>query len=119
MRRIQQGKRLSQAILANGFVFSSGLATENPGSSIKAQTAEILQKIDDLLTEAGIDRSCLVRVDIALADIADYQQMNAAWDAWINASSAAPPARTCVEARAAAKDYYIEMSFIAVASNSA
>ncbi|MGJ8527078.1 Rid family hydrolase [Maritalea sp.] len=113
MQRIQSGKRHSNAVITNGLIFSSGLATQHPGSSVGEQTAEILAQIDDLLEEIKSGRELLVRVDIALADITDYQHMNAQWDKWLAQSDALPPARTCIEARAAAKDYFLEISFIA------
>jgi Putative translation initiation inhibitor, yjgF family len=112
LTRIAPGGRLSQAVVANGFVFLSGQATENPALSAADQAREALARIDAILKEAGSDKSKIVRADIVLADIGDYQAVNEAWDEWVDRD--APPARTCAEARVSRKPYLVEISVVAV-----
>lgn len=112
LHRIGAGARLSQAIIANGFVFLSGQATDDPGLDIVGQTRSILARIDALLAEAGTDKTRIVRANIALADIGLAPAMNAVWDEW--AAPGAAPTRTCVEARISTKPYLIEIDAIAL-----
>jgi enamine deaminase RidA (YjgF/YER057c/UK114 family) len=50
-------------------------------------------------------------VTIYLADMADYDAMNAVWDAWLPDGCA--PSRACIEARLARAEYKVEMALTA------
>lgn len=65
------------------------------GTDITTQTGEILASLDSLLTRAGSGRERILMATIYLTDMADYDGMNAAWDAWIPAGTA--PSRVCVQ----------------------
>ncbi len=65
-----------------------------------AQTREILDSFDSLLALAGSDKSRILSATIYLTDMADYDAMNSAWEAWIPQGSA--PSRTCVQVAALA-----------------
>lgn len=71
------------------------------------QTREILASIEQTLARAGSDKTRLLQVTIYLADMADYDAMNAVWDAWIPAGHA--PSRACVQARLANPGYKVEL----------
>ena len=62
-----------------------------PGADITTQTRAVLAEIDDLLARAGSDKHHILMATIWLADIADFDAMNAVWDSWV--SPTAPPAR--------------------------
>jgi len=79
IQRFGCGARLSEAVVANGFVFLSGMVPEQ-GDDITAQTADVLRQIDDWLAQCGSDKSHIVEATIFLADMADYAGMNVAWD---------------------------------------
>ena len=111
IRRLASNGRLSQAVVANGFVFVSGQATEEPQKNVADQMRDALAGVDAALGQAGTDKSRIVLANIVLADISDYGQMNEVWDAWVDRE--APPARTCHEARVSAKPYLVEVSVIA------
>jgi enamine deaminase RidA (YjgF/YER057c/UK114 family) len=72
-----------------------------------AQTRDILAKIDGFLAKAGTDKTKVLSAVIWLRDIADFEKMNASWDAWIDKS--AMPVRATVEARLAGDDYRVEI----------
>lgn len=76
-------------------------------ADITLQTREVLASIEAQLTAVGSDKSRLLLVTIYLKDMADYDAMNAVWDAWLPTGSA--PARACVEARLANPGYRVEM----------
>ena len=68
---------------------------------------EILER----LAAAGTSRAGLLSAQIWLSDIAKFDEMNAAWEAWIDPAN--PPARATVEAKLASPDYLVEISVIA------
>ena len=75
--RLHPGPRMSQAVVHNNTVYL-----------------------------AGSDKSKLLQVTIWLADMADFQDMNAVYDAWIDPAN--PAARACGEAKLATPDYKVE-----------
>ncbi|RUV19530.1 RidA family protein, partial [Mesorhizobium sp. M5C.F.Ca.IN.020.32.2.1] len=70
-------------------------------------------KIDAYLAKAGSDKSRILSATVWLRDIADFDKMNAAWDAWIDKS--AMPVRATVEARLAGDGYRVEIMVTAAA----
>jgi enamine deaminase RidA (YjgF/YER057c/UK114 family) len=112
IERIGKAARWSDAVIVNGLVFLSGhVAEETKGQSVLEQTREVLAQLDDTLAQAGSSKAKLVSVTIYLADIAGFDAMNQAWDAWVDSEN--PPARATVEARLAHPDYAVEMTAIA------
>ena len=110
--RFGAGPRMSQAVAYGNLVFLAGqVALRAPGASIAEQTADILSKTDELLAEAGSDKSKLISASIWLTDIATFNEMNAVWDAWIAPGNT--PARACVESRLAAPQFAVEIAVIA------
>lgn len=110
IQRIKPGPRMSQAVAHGGLVWLCGQCG-TAGESVAAQTAEALAKIDALLTEAGSDKSRLLSATIWLADIGDYDAMNAVWDAWLPAEAA--PARACGQTPLAGAGYAVEIICVA------
>ena len=108
--RIEVGRRMSQAVVYSGLVWLAGQCG-TAGESIANQTRESLQKIDRLLVEAGSDKARILNTTIWLADIDDYGEMNAVWDAWI--PEGCTPARACGEARLGGVGYDIEIICVA------
>jgi enamine deaminase RidA (YjgF/YER057c/UK114 family) len=108
IRRIQPGKRLSAAVVHKDIVYISGQVPDTLGADAATQTREILAKIDRLLAETGSDKTRLLSVNIWLADIATFDEMNSAWEAWLAPGEA--PARATVEARIANPGYRVEIA---------
>jgi enamine deaminase RidA (YjgF/YER057c/UK114 family) len=111
IERIHPGRRMSRAVVHAGTVYLAGHVADDTSADAAGQTREILAKIDDVLAEAGTDKSRLLSATVWLADIASYDAMNEIWDAWVSPGN--PPARACVEARLAAPDYTVEIAVIA------
>ena len=74
---------------------------------IEAQTAEVLTMIERLLAQCGSGKQRLLRVQIFLADLADYAGMNKVWDAWVLPGFAPP--RATVQAKLAKPAYRVEV----------
>jgi enamine deaminase RidA (YjgF/YER057c/UK114 family) len=107
IQRIGAGHRMSQAVVHGGVIYTAGLVADDPVPSVTEQTQQILAKIDRLLTAAGSTRNKLLKVNIWLADIGRFDEMNAVWDAWVVEGEA--PARATVEARLAAPEFLVEI----------
>jgi enamine deaminase RidA (YjgF/YER057c/UK114 family) len=107
IRRIQIGRRMSQAVICGDKVYLSGLTAETTNGSAFEQTASILGQIDRLLEEAGTDKTRLLSANIWLSDIRYFDDMNAAWEAWLPEGFA--PVRATVEAKLAGPEYLVEI----------
>ena len=112
IRYIGPGPRLSEATVANGFVFLSGMVPENGSADATEQTRDVLAQIDHRLAQCRSDKNHLLEATIFLADMADYDAMNRAWDEWVNPERA--PARACVEAKLAKSEWKVEIKVSAV-----
>jgi len=110
--RIEPGKRMSQAIVANGFVFLAGQVANRPSREVEDQTRQVLDQVDDLLAKAGSSKEKIVSATVYLADIDDFAAMNLVWDEWVPAD--AKPARATLEARLATPSLKVEIQVIAV-----
>lgn len=91
------GARMSKIVKHNGTVYLCGQVGE--GATVAEQTADCLARVDALLTDAGSSREHMLQAVIWLADMADFAEMNAVWDAWVPDGHA--PARACGEAKLA------------------
>lgn len=107
IQRIDAGPRMSEASIHQGVVYLAGQVPETADADIQTQTREVLEAIDALLAQAGTDRTKILRAQIYLADIADFDGMNRAWDAWVVPGQA--PSRATVEARLAQPDWKVEI----------
>jgi enamine deaminase RidA (YjgF/YER057c/UK114 family) len=103
-------RRYSDSVVHNGTVYLVEVPS-NLDDDITAQTTNLLASLERLLSQAGSDKSCLLMVTIYLADMADYDAMNAVWDNWLAEGSA--PSRACVQARLANPKYRVEMALTA------
>ena len=112
IKRHQIGPRMSQAVVHGNTVYLAGqVAGDEP--TTKAQTEAILKKIDALLAAAGSSKSKLLSATVYLADMKKYDEMNSAWDAWVDPTNT--PARATVEAKLAATKYLVEIAVVAAA----
>jgi enamine deaminase RidA (YjgF/YER057c/UK114 family) len=111
IRRLQPEARLAGAVVHGGTVYLAGQVADDATLDAEGQTADILRQIDALLAEAGTGKSRLLSVQIFLADLADFDAMNRAWDAWVDRANL--PARATVQARLHAPEWRLEITAIA------
>ena len=107
IQRFDAGKRMSEATVHGGIVYLAGQVPEDTGADAEGQTREVLAAIDALLAHAGSDKRRILRAQIYLADIADFDAMNRAWDAWVVPGEA--PARATVQAPLARPGWKVEI----------
>lgn len=109
--RYRKGPRMSQASVWNGLLISSAQVASDFSLDAEGQTRQVLDKVDELLAEAGYEKSDVISATIWLADIADYATMNTVWDAWVPKDE--PPSRACVEARFSLPTIRVEIQVVA------
>jgi enamine deaminase RidA (YjgF/YER057c/UK114 family) len=107
IKRIDNGTRFCRVLTHNGTVYLAGMTADDLSGDVVQQTRDTLAKIDHYLELAGANKSQLLTAVIWLRDIADFEKMNTAWDAWID--RAAMPVRATVEARLAGDAYRVEI----------
>ena len=107
IKRINVGKRLSDVAVFNGVAYLAGQVADDKSLDIQGQTRQILETIDRLLKQVGSDKSRILMAQIFVANMKEFDGMNAAWDAWV-AEGNAPP-RATIEARLADADYKVEV----------
>ena len=111
IQRFDVGPRMSELAVHNGVAYLAGQVPEDTSLDIVGQTSQVLEAIDALLAQAGTDKSKILMATIWLADIADFEAMNAVWDAWVDKAN--PPARATSEGKLASSDYLVEIIVVA------
>ena len=105
--RTEPGTILSKAVEYHGFVYLQGVTARDTSKDIKGQTAEILEKIDHYLREAGTSKSNLLTANLWIKDMALFRDMNSVWNEWVDPRN--PPARACVKAEMARPEVLVEI----------
>jgi enamine deaminase RidA (YjgF/YER057c/UK114 family) len=111
--RLHTGHRMSQIVIHGDTIYLAGQVGA-PGASVTDQARTCLEQVDALLAEAGSDKTRILQCTIWLADMADFAEMNAVWDAWV--APGHTPARACGEAKLATPDYRVEFMVTAARS---
>ncbi|MCU1761011.1 RidA family protein [Pseudomonas sp. 14P_8.1_Bac3] len=112
--RKHTNQRMSQIVIHGDTVYLAGQVGE-PHHSVTDQTRDALARVDALLVEAGSTRNHLLQATIWLADMEDFEAMNAVWDGWVPTGCA--PARACGEAKLADPALRVEV-IVCAARNS-
>jgi 2-iminobutanoate/2-iminopropanoate deaminase len=106
----------SQAIKANGFIFTSGQVAIDPATQqviagdVSAQTDRVLRNLSEILEAAGSGLGKVVRCTVFLKNMNDFAAMNAVYGKYFGS---APPARSTVEVARLPKDVLVEIDAIA------
>jgi 2-iminobutanoate/2-iminopropanoate deaminase len=107
----------SQAIKANGLVFTSGQIAIDPTTQqvvtgdVTAQTERVLRNLSEVLEAAGSGLGKVVRCTVFLKSMNDFAAMNQVYGKYFNS---APPARSTVEVARLPKDVLVEIDVIAL-----
>jgi 2-iminobutanoate/2-iminopropanoate deaminase len=106
----------SQAVKSNGFVFVSGQIALHPatgefvGTEVRAQTERILENLKAILEAAGAPLNHVVKTTVYLKDMNDFTAMNEVYARYF---TAAPPARSTIQAARLPKDALVEIDAVA------
>lgn len=105
IERIETGARMSKIVKHNGVAYLCGQVGD--GDTVADQTRDCLARVEALLSKAGSSKEQMLQAVIWLADMADFAEMNAVWDAWVPEGHA--PARACGEAKLARPELKVEI----------
>lgn len=110
------GGPYSQAIEANGFVFTSGVLGINPltgqmeGYDVE-QAERAMVNLENLLTAAGTSIENVVKTTVYVKDMADFPIINSVY---MKHFKQPYPARICVEVSSLPKGALVEIEAVAI-----
>jgi enamine deaminase RidA (YjgF/YER057c/UK114 family) len=97
---------MSQAVVHGGIVWLSGQIGD-AADDLEGQARDCLAKVEALLHASGSAKTHIIKMEIWLADLADFDAMNSIYEAWLDREN--PPARATCEARVRNDGTLIEM----------
>ncbi|PGS49499.1 RidA family protein [Bacillus sp. AFS041924] len=105
----------SQAIIANGLLYTSGQIPLTVDGTIveggvEEQTKQVFANLKAVLEEAGTDLSKVIKTTVFLKDLSTFVEFNAIYEEFFNGHK---PARSCVEVARLPKDVLVEIECIA------
>ena len=107
----------SQAIRAGNFIFLSGQIPIDPKTGelvkgdIRQQTQQVLENIRGVLESQGLGMQDMVKANIFLRDMGNFNQMNEVYATYFSSN---PPARSTVEVGKLPRNADIEIEAIAI-----
>ena len=105
----------SQAVKANGLLFTSGQIAINPATNtveattIEEQTTQVCENLKAVVEAAGTDMSKVVKTVCFLADINDFASFNEIYGKYFTSK----PARSCVAVKDLPKGVLCEVELVA------
>ena len=108
----------SQAIVTNGFVFTSGQIAINPESgvveaeTITEQTEQVCKNIKAVLEAAGSSLENVIKTVFFLKDMSDFAAFNEVYGRYFTGK----PARSCVAVKELPKNVLVEIDTVAEVS---
>lgn len=107
------GELFSPVVRSGRLLFLSGVIGKEDGiEGVEAETRRALEKIRERLAYAGAGLEDIVKCQVLLADIADYDAMNAVYRTFFTSD---PPARTAVAVKGLPAGASVEIDCIAAA----
>jgi 2-iminobutanoate/2-iminopropanoate deaminase len=108
----------SQAVKANGFIFTAGQVALDPATGqmaqggVAAETARVLENLKAVVEAAGSSLEQAVKVTVYLKDMSDFAAMNEVYARYFSTN---PPARSTIEAVRLPREARVEMDLVALA----
>lgn len=105
----------SQAIKANGFIFTAGQIALDPATGqlvegdVARQTARVLESLKGIVEAAGSSLDRAVKATVYLKDMNDFAAMNEVYARYFPTN---PPARSTVEAARLPRDVRVEIDLV-------
>ncbi len=111
----------SQAVVANGMVFTSGQVAMEPATGelvsggVEVQTRRVMENLSAVLTACGTSLEKVVKASIFLKDMNDFQVVNEVYGSYF--SDGNPPARSTVQVSRLPKDVDVEIDMVAIVAD--
>ena len=106
----------SQAIAANGFLFTSGQIAIDPAvgdvvaTTIEGQTEQVMKNLSAVLDANGLTFADAIKTTCFLADMGDFGPFNEIYGKYFTSK----PARSCVAVKTLPKNVLCEVEVIAL-----
>jgi 2-iminobutanoate/2-iminopropanoate deaminase len=106
----------SQAVVANGLLFTAGQIALDPPSGqviegdVVAQTEQVLRNLGAVLASAGATWTDVVKTTVFLTDMHDFPRMN---EVYARAMGDARPARSTVQVSGLPRGVLVEIDLVA------
>jgi 3-hydroxyisobutyrate dehydrogenase-like beta-hydroxyacid dehydrogenase len=84
----------SRAVVRDDLVFAVAVAPDPVSPSMYEQSAKALARIDESLALCGTDKRKILSAIVYITDMSRKNEMNRAWDEWIDPAN--PPMRACI-----------------------
>lgn len=110
IKRFNVGQRMSDAVTYNQTLYYTSVPTVDDNCAY-AQMKSILDDINSVLTQNDSEQSKILDVTIFLVDPKDFDEMNRAWDEWVDSTNA--PVRCTVQAGLMRPNWKMEVKIIA------
>ena len=110
----------SQAIRVGQFIHTSGQVALDPasgeivGEDVSAQTHQVLQNLQAVLSSAGASLSSVVKTTVFLARMSDFQAMNAVYATYFQGVGGPLPARSTVAVAELPRKALVEIECVAL-----
>lgn len=107
----------SQAIVANGFVYTAGQIPLEPATGqlvegdVTRQTTRVMQSLAAILEAAGASLDTVVKTTVFLQDMNDFTAMNSVYAEYFGDHK---PARSTVQAARLPRDVRVEIEAVAL-----
>lgn len=107
----------SQAVKANGFVFTSGVIPVDPGTAnvveggITEQATQVLENLTAVLAASGTSLDKAVKTTCFLADLNDFATFNSIYASYFTSD---PPARSTVQVARLPLGVLVEVECVAL-----
>ncbi len=92
-------------------IYIAGQVAQDTSLDVGGQTREVLIFIDQLLAQAGADKTNITSARIYLSSVGDYAAMNSVWDDWVPQGHT--PARSTIGAKLILSEYKVEIEVTA------
>ena len=108
----------SQAIAANGLLFTSGQIPVDPTTGlvveggIESQARMVMENLKAILLEADVDFSAVVKTTCFISSMDDFAAFNSVYSQYFTSDE--KPARSCVAVKTLPKNVLCEVEAIAV-----
>jgi len=108
----------NQAILKNNILFISGQIALDPktmkliNDSIKEETIQVMENLKNILSEAKMNLSDVVKTSIFLSNMDNFNDVNKVYGSYLN--SGVEPARETIAVKTLPMNVNVEISMIAM-----
>ncbi|WP_026988265.1 RidA family protein [Fodinicurvata fenggangensis] len=107
IQRNEKTPIMHRTVEHNGVIHFGGVVAGDRSGSMKEQTQQITARLDELLRNAGSDKSQVLSAMLYITDMSKKDEMNEAWTAWINDEDL--PARATIGVADLGPDTLIEV----------